>query len=88
VDDSLDAVRSLHSAMLRRIDKLCEQIARKHGLYEPNRTPLGHSSETQSRRETLDAELAPESGGGQMLALWLRFQAKPYWFGDHGERGG
>ena len=65
-------MRSLYGAMLRRIDKFCKKIAGKHGLYEPNRPPLGHSSETQSRRETLDAELAPERGRGQMLAFWLR----------------
>jgi hypothetical protein len=65
-------MRTLYGAILRRIDKFCEQIARKHGLHEPNRAPLGHPAETQSRRETLDAKLTPERGRGQMLALWLR----------------
>src|SRR5216683_8115030 len=52
MDDPSNPVRIFNGAMLRRINKFCEQIARKHRLYEPNRPPLGHPSETQSRRET------------------------------------
>lgn len=72
VNDSPDAVRSFNSAVLFRIDEFGEEITRKHGLYEPNRPPLSHPSETQSRRETLDTKLTPERGRGQMLSLWLR----------------
>src|SRR6185437_5333393 len=72
MDDPSNSVRTFNGAVLQRIDKFCEQIARKHRLYEPDRSSLGHPSETQSRRETLDAKLTPQCGGGQMLALWLR----------------
>src|SRR6266576_57388 len=72
MDNPRNSMRGLYGAMLRRIGKFCEQIARKHGLYEPNRAPLGHFSETQSRGETLDAKLTPERGRGQMLPFWLR----------------
>jgi hypothetical protein len=72
VDDPSNSMRILNGAMLRRIDEFCEQIAGKHGLYEPNWPSLGHPSEPQSRRETLDAKLTPERGRGQMLALRLR----------------
>jgi len=72
MDNPSNSMRIFNGAMLRRIGKFREQIARKHGLYEPNRAPLGHFSETQSRGETLDAKLTPERGRGQMLALWLR----------------
>src|SRR5207237_8239146 len=78
MDNPSDAVRIFNGAVLGRVDKFCEQIARKHGLYKPDRAPLGHPSETQSRRETLDGKLTPERGRGQMLALWLRLQTKPY----------
>src|SRR5436190_16891299 len=74
--------------MLSRIDKFRKQIAGKHRLHEPDWSPLGHLAETQSRRETLDAKLTPERGRGQVLALWLRLQTKPYWFRDQRERGG
>src|SRR6266480_2877094 len=86
MDDPSNSVRTFNGAMLRRIDKFCEQIPRKHGLYKPNRAPLGHPSEAQSRRETLDAKLTPERGRGQMLALRLRLETKPYWFRDERER--
>ncbi len=72
VDDSPDAVRSFNSAMLFRIHKLREQITGKHRLYEPDWPPVGHLAKAQSRRETLDAELTPESNGSQMLPLRLR----------------
>src|SRR6266540_337366 len=72
VNDPSDSMRIFNGAMLRRIDKFCEQIPRKHGFYEPNRAPLGHPSETQSGRETLDAKLTSERGRSQVLALWLR----------------
>ena len=72
VDDSPDAVRSFNSAMLFRIHKFREQITGKHRFYEPHWPPVGHLTEPQSRRETLDAELTPESDGSQMLPLRLR----------------
>ena len=72
VDDSPDAVRSFNSAMLCRIHKFREQITGKHRFYEPDWPPVGHLAKAQSRRETLDAELAPESNGSQMLPLRLR----------------
>jgi len=72
VDDSPDAVRSFNSAMLFRIHKFREQITGKHRFYEPHWSPVGHLTEPQSRRETLDAELTPESDGSQMLPLRLR----------------
>ncbi len=72
MDNPPDSMRTFNGAMLRRIDKFCEQIPRKHGFYEPNGAPLGHPSETQSRRETLDAKLTSERGGSQVLSLWLR----------------
>ncbi len=72
MDNPSDSMRTFNGAMLRRIDKFCEQIPRKHGFYEPNRAPLGHSSETQSGRETLDGKLTSERGRSQVLALWLR----------------
>ena len=65
-------MRIFNGAMLGRIDKFCEQIPRKHGFYKPNGSPLGHPSEAQSRRETLDTKLTPERSRGQMLALRLR----------------
>ena len=71
-DDSPDAVRSFNSAMLFRIHKFREQITGKHRFYEPDRPPIGHLAKAQSGRETLDAELAPESDSSQMLPLWLR----------------
>jgi hypothetical protein len=71
-DNPSNSMRIFNGTMLARIDKLCEQIPGKHGLYKPDRAPLGHPSETQSRRETLDAKMTPERGRGQMLALWLR----------------
>src|SRR5215831_11896606 len=77
VDNPSDSVRALNGATLDRIDKFCEQISRKHGLYKPNRSPLSHPSEAQSRRETLDAKLTPERGRGQMLPLWLRPKTEP-----------
>jgi hypothetical protein len=72
VDDSPDAVRGFDSAMLFRIHKFREQITGKHRFYEPDWPPVGHLAEAQSRRETLDAELTPESDGSQMLPLRLR----------------
>ena len=72
VDDPPDAVRSFNSAMLFRIHKFREQITGKHRFYEPHWSPVGHLAEAQSRRETLDAELTPESDGSQMLPLRLR----------------
>ncbi|HEY1578215.1 MAG TPA: hypothetical protein VGF82_14190 [Terracidiphilus sp.] len=72
VDDPPDAVRSFNSAMLFRIDKFREQITGKHRFYEPDWPPVGHLAKAQSRRETLDAELAPERDGSQMLPLGLR----------------
>jgi hypothetical protein len=72
VDDPSDSLRIFNGAMLGRLDKFREQIAGKHGLYEPNWSSLGHFSETQSRRETLDPKLRLQRGRGQMLALWLR----------------
>jgi len=72
VDYSPDSVRTLNCAMLFRIYKFRKQIAGKHGLYEPNWTPLGHLAETQARRETLYAKLTPERARDQMLSLWLR----------------
>src|SRR5215510_2433780 len=72
MDDPPNPMRVFNRAMLGRVDEFCEQIARKHGLNEPNRSPLSHFPETQSRRETLHAKLTPERGRGQMLALWLR----------------
>src|SRR5436190_2201055 len=72
VDDPPDAVRSFNSAMLFRIHKFREQITGKHRFYEPDWPPVGHLAEAQSRRETLDAELTPESDGSQMLPLRLR----------------
>jgi hypothetical protein len=71
-DDPADAVRSFNSAMLFRIHKFREQITGKHRFYEPDWPPVGHLAEAQSRRETLNAELAPESDGSQMLPLRLR----------------
>src|SRR4029077_1443994 len=71
-DNPSNSMRIFNGTMLGRIDKFCEQIPGKHGLYKPDRAPLGHPSETQSRRETLDAKMTPERGRGQMLALWLR----------------
>jgi hypothetical protein len=47
-------------------------ITGKHRFYEPDWPPVGHLAEAQSRRETLDAELTPESDGSQMLPLRLR----------------
>ena len=70
-DDPSNSVRTFDGAMLFRIDKFREQIARKHRLYEPDWPPLGHLTETQTRRETLDAKLT-ERARRQMLALWLR----------------
>ena len=52
--------------------KFREQITGKHRFYEPHRPSIGHLAKAQSRRETLDAELAPESDGSQMLPLRLR----------------
>src|SRR5690349_2733516 len=49
MNDPSNPMRIFNSAMLRRINKFCEQIAREHRLYEPNRSPLRHPSETQSR---------------------------------------
>src|SRR6266480_2034525 len=49
MDDASNSMRIFNGSMLRRIHKFCEQIARKHGLYEPNRPSLRHPSETQSR---------------------------------------
>src|SRR5436309_11752249 len=49
MDNASNSMRIFNGSMLRRIDKFCEQIARKHGLYEPNRPSLRHPSETQSR---------------------------------------
>src|SRR5205823_1769908 len=72
VDDSPDAVRSFDSAKLFRIHKFREQITGKHRFYEPDWPPVGHLAEAQSRRETLDAKLTPESDGSQMLPLRLR----------------
>jgi hypothetical protein len=71
VDDSPDAVRSFDSAMLFRIHKFREQITGKHRFYEPDWPPVGHLAEAQSRRETVDAELTPETDGSQMLPLRL-----------------
>ena len=71
-DDPPDAVRSFNSAMLFRIHKFREQITGKHRFYEPDWPPVGHLAEAQSGRETLDAELTPESDGSQMLPLRLR----------------
>src|SRR4029077_9954537 len=45
MDNPSNPMRIFDGAMLGRIDKFCEQIPGKHGLYEPNRTPLGHLSE-------------------------------------------
>ena len=72
VDDSPDAMRSFNSAMLFRIHKFREQITGKHRFYEPDWPPVGHLAEAQSGRETLDAELTPESDGSQMLPFGLR----------------
>ena len=72
VDDSPDAVRSFDSAMLFRIHKFREQITGKHRFYEPDWPPVGHLAEAQSGRETLDAELTPESDGSKILPLRLR----------------
>src|ERR1700730_6514397 len=72
MENPSNSMRTFYGAMLLRIDKFCEQIAGKHCLYEPNRPPLGHPSESQPRRETVDAKMTPEGGRGQMLALWLR----------------
>jgi hypothetical protein len=72
MDNPSDAMRIFNGAVLGRIDKFREQIPRKHGLYKPDRAPLGHPSETQSRRKTLDGKMTPERDRGQMLALWLR----------------
>jgi len=71
-DDPPDAVRSFNSAMLFRIYKFREQITGKHRFYEPDWPPVGHLAEAQSRRETLDAELTPETDRSQMLPLRLR----------------
>src|SRR6266478_6783305 len=72
-DDPGDSVTIFHSAMLFRIHKFREQITGKHRFYQPDWPPVGHLAEAQSRRETLDAELTPESDGSQMLPLRLRF---------------
>jgi hypothetical protein len=72
VDDSADAVRSFDSAMLFRMHKFREQITGKHRFYEPDWPSAGHLAEAHSGRKTLDAELAPESDGRQMLPLGLR----------------
>src|SRR6266480_1259374 len=72
MDDPSNSMRVFNGAMLRRIDKFCEQVAGKHRLYKPNRSSLSHPLETQSRRETLDTKPTPQRGRGQMLALWLR----------------
>jgi hypothetical protein len=72
VDDPSDSLRIFNGALLCRLDKFREQIAGKHGLYEPNWLPLGHFSEAQSKRETLNPKLRLQGGRGQMLALWLR----------------
>src|SRR5262245_18802066 len=72
MDDPLNSMRVFNRAMLGCVDEFSEQIARKHGLNEPNRASSGHFPETQSRRETLHANLTPERGRCQMLALWLR----------------
>jgi hypothetical protein len=88
VNDSPDAVRSFNSAVLFRIDEFGEEIAGEHGFYEPDWPSLGHPSETQSRRETLDAKLTPERGRGQVLPFWLRLQTEPDRLSDQRERGG
>jgi hypothetical protein len=72
MDDSANSMRIFNGAMLSRINKFCEEIAGKHGLYEPNGPPLSHSLETQTGREAFDAKLTPERRGSQMLSLWLR----------------
>src|SRR5207244_4948823 len=60
MDNPSDAVRIFNGAVLGRVDKFCEQIARKHGLYKPYRAPLCHPSETVSRRETIDGTMNTE----------------------------
>ena len=52
--------------MLLRIHKSREQITGEHRFYKPDRPPVGQLAEAQSRRETLDAELTPESDGSQV----------------------
>src|SRR5438876_10074924 len=54
MDNPSDAVRIVNGALLGRVDKFREQIARKHGLYKPDRPPWGHPSETPSTRKPLD----------------------------------
>src|SRR5215831_6798479 len=49
MDDPSNPMRIFNRAMLRRINKFCEQITGKHGLDKPNRSSLGHPSETQPR---------------------------------------
>src|ERR1044071_6352575 len=44
MDNPSNSMRIFDGAMLRRIGEFCEQIAREHGLYEPNRASLGHFS--------------------------------------------
>src|SRR5439155_12219249 len=68
-DDPADAVRSFNSAKLFRIHKFRKQITGKHRFYEPEWPPVGHLAKAQSRRETLDAELTPESDGSKILPL-------------------
>jgi hypothetical protein len=82
VDDPSDSLRIFNGAMLRGIDKFREQIAGKHGLNEPNWPPLGHFSEAQSRRETLDPKSTPQRVRSQMLSLWLRLQTEPHRLSD------
>jgi hypothetical protein len=88
VDDPSDSLRIFNGAMLRRIDKFREQIAGKHGLYEPNWSSLGHFSEAQSRRETLDLKSTPQRSRSQMLSFWLRVKTEPHRLTDQRWRGG
>ena len=71
-DDPLDSMRTFNGAMLLRINKFPEEIAGKHCLHEPDRSPLGQLSKTQSRRETLDLKLTPQRCRRQMLSFGLR----------------
>jgi hypothetical protein len=82
VDDPSDSLRIFNGAMLRRIDKFREQIAGKHSLNEPDWSSLGHFSEVQSRRETLDSRSTLQRSRSQTLALWLRLQTEPHWLSD------
>jgi hypothetical protein len=63
--------------MLPCKDELGEDITGKHRFDEPDSSTSGRLSKAYPRRETLDVEVAPESGRGEVLVLGLSFEAEP-----------